>query len=436
MKKINLSASKCFLKYLVVLVIKGFSVALILALPMLSVGQQAKSVKQDTFNTAILGGPDGVSGELKNAENIEAVTAGIKARMTYNDWKTKLKENYGLSYGLSAALFYQNANKTLPDYGNNAFGGVYRFYGSWTFVGRGTGHSARLNWRLEYRTKSFGLQVPQDLGNAVGAKALNTARYWSNMSVDLNILSYTQVFNNNRAAFTIGRLVYAEYMDYYRFASFYGPFANAAFFINPTMGTTGLGSLGAVLKGFVTKQVWMGAHIYDANASNGKFDINTIKEGEFLYVGDIGWTPSIDMFKKTSIQLLFWYKDPRKSTGDLRGKGLVFTTYFHSNKWIPFVRWGLSDGGGNVKAKDALSLGFEYALRKDQWFALAGGWAKPSKKTHGADLRDEYVIETSYRMQLMPGLTLMPDVQLLIHPAANPNVNTTWIMGMRFYAHL
>ena len=417
--------------------IKFFALAIILAIPLFSAGQETKSAVSDSLGYVRIAGPSSVIGELENAENSEALIPAIKVKLTYDDWKAQLKKNHGLSYGLSAAMFYQNANETLPENEHDAFGGIYRFYGSWEILGRGTGHTGRIDWRLEHRSPSFGLQVPQDLGYAVGARALNPAYAWGSMSTDFSVLNYTQIFNNNRAGFKIGRLYNADYMDYYPFKSFYGPFANTAFFINPTMGSTGAGALGAVVKSFITKNVWMGAHIYDANASNGEFDINTIQKGEFMYVGDIGWTPSINGIHKTSIQLLYWYMDPRKSAGVESGQGLTFTASFATeNGLTPFLRWGHSDGGAHVYAEDFVSLGTQYKVRKDQYFAIGAGWSKPSMKSYGSGLRDEYVIETSYRVRLTPSLTLMPDVQLLIHPAANPNVNSVWIFGLRLYAHI
>lgn len=52
---------------------------------------------------------------------------------------------------------------------------------------------------------------------------------------------------------------------------------------------------------------------------------------------------------------------------------------------------------------------------------MSAGWAKPSEKKFGPELDDEYVIETSYKFQIWPFLSLTPDPQLLLDPAKNPD---------------
>jgi hypothetical protein len=51
--------------------------------------------------------------------------------------------------------------------------------------------------------------------------------------------------------------------------------------------------------------------------------------------------------------------------------------------------------GAGVAAEDAASVGMEWELMPDQFWSFGLGWAKPSKKTHGAGPRDEYVVADS-----------------------------------------
>ena len=81
-------------------------------------------------------------------------------------------------------------------------------------------------------------------------------------------------------------------------------------------------------------------------------------------------------------------------------------------------------------------MGLEYAVRDDQALALGFGWAEPSEETFGPGLDDEYVIETSYKMQVSPSVSLLPDVQLLIDPAKNPEEDTVWVFGIRAVVNL
>ena len=57
--------------------------------------------------------------------------------------------------------------------------------------------------------------------------------------------------------------------------------------VNPTLATTGIGALGAVAKGFVSGQVWIGGHIYDGNAVSSGVEWKVLPD-QFLSLG-MGW---------------------------------------------------------------------------------------------------------------------------------------------------
>lgn len=44
---------------------------------------------------------------------------------------------------------------------------------------------------------------------------------------------------------------------------------------------------------------------------------------------------------------------------------------------------------------------------------------------------DEYVVEASYRWQVAPGLSLMPDLQALFNPSKHPTEDVVWVGGVR-----
>ena len=326
----------------------------------------------------------------------------------------------------------------LPESEDDAFGGVYRFSGSWAAFARDSGHPGRIEWRVENRSNVGSSQAPNDLSGAVAAAALNTGfAYSGNFDTDLAVINWTQLFADKRAGLALGRLAFDVYLDPYAFQTFSRAFVNRAFILNPTVATTGIGALGGVAKGFVTDNVWIGGQIYDANATSGDFDWDTVEENEWFGAFEIGWAPAIDRYKTDRIQLTYWSKDEREKAGVEKGDGLALTvSCLVGEKWLPFLRYGHSDGGAGVPAEDAASIGFEYAVRKDQHVALGAGWARPSDKTFEGDLRDEYVIETSYRFQVTPSISLTPDLQLLIDPAQHPEEDRVWVAGVRGIVNL
>lgn len=384
-----------------------------------------------------LEGPEGVTQKLRSAETSTSIYPQPSWLQSYDAWKKRVKEDYGVSFGLSAYWLYQTASDSLSD-DDDAFGGIYRFQGNWVAIGRDTGHPGRLEWRIENRDDVGSYLSPSQLGGEIGAAALNTGfGYSHNFSTDISVLNWTQVLFDKRAGFAVGRLAFDVYLDAFLFQTFSRGFLNRAFTVNPTIGTTGIGALGAAAKGFVTENVLIGGQIYDGNAASGDFDFDTFEEHEWLKAVEVAWTPSIARYKTDRVQFTYWDKDAREKAGVPGGSGwAVSASWQLTDRLIPFTRFGHSDGGAGVAAESAVSIGFEYSLRKDQAWSLGAGWADPSEDTFGPGLDDEYVIETSYKFQIWPFLSLTPDLQLLINPAKNPNESIVWVFGLRAIVNL
>lgn len=373
------------------------------------------------------GGPDGVEGDLERIYEDRAAVVKKSPLQSYYDWKKRIQDEHGFSFGLSGYWLYQNASDSLSEE-DEAWGQIYRVQGSWTLFGRGTGHPGKLEYRIEHRSNIGSNLSPSQLSGEIGAAALNSGfGYNPNFDWDLSVLNWTQLFNDQTAGFAVGRLAFDAYLDAFPFQTFSRGFINRSFVLNPTLATTGIGALGAVAKGFVTDQVWIGGQIYDGNAVSGEYDSDTLDEGEWLKAVEIGWAPGIERYKTDRVQFTYWDKDARDKAGVPGGKGWAVSASWKLDKFFPFLRFGHSDGGAGVAATDAASVGFEYAVRPDQAWSLGLGWAEPADQS----LRDEYVIETSYKFQLLKSFSLLPDVQLLIDPANNPDKDNIWVFGLR-----
>ena len=98
--------------------------------------------------------------------------------------------------------------------------------------------------------------------------------------------------------------------------------------------------------------------------------------------------------------------------------------------------WCFRHSPSGVSAESAASAGFEWVTRPDEAWTLGFGWARPVSRTAGVELRDEYVAETSYRFQLVRGLQVLFDAQLLFDPANNPSISRAWAFGVRAILHL
>jgi porin len=390
----------------------------------------------DLYDAPVLEGPSGVSAQLQSsAEPRKAIFDPGLSRILFDpfvDWKQQLQEDYGFSLGVHAYLLYQHSSGSLGD-NDDALGGIYRIQGSWELFDRGGKNPGLLEWRIENRSKAFTDISPTELSKGSGIAAVDSGfGYSDTFDTDLAVLNWTQSFLDDVGGVAVGRLAFDAYLDAFPFQTFSRGFVNRSFVVNPTLATTGAGALGVVAKSFVSDNVWIGGHIYDGNAVSGEFDWDTFDEHEWLTAVEIGWSPAFERYMVDQVQLSYWHKDARKKAGVPEGEGWALSAaYKLSDSLYPFLRLGHSDGGAGVAAEDAASVGMEWEVMPDQFWSFGLGWAKPSKKTHGSALEDEYVFETSYKFQLSPRLSLTPDLQFVKDPAKNQKKSSVWVLGLR-----
>lgn len=401
-----------------------------------SAGDRNAETDQETFEQSEtplqqLEGDTGVTAELEGAYEDRASVFGAPLQ-DYLDWKEMLRDQTGFSFSLMGLWLYQLATESMTD-SMDGLGQWYRLNASWTLIGRGTGHSGRIEARMEYRSKIDGYISPARLGSEIGVAAVNPGfGYVDEFPLNLAVLNWTQMLFNDRLGIAVGRLAFDGYLDGSPFQSLTRGFFNRSFGLNPAMATTGIGALGAVIKGDLPGGFWLGAQTHDANAVSGEFNQDVFDHNEWLKAIEIGWTAKDGSYPIDQVRLTYWSKDERKEAGVSSGSGWVFSASLQiGERFLPFIRIGHSDGGAGVAAENSVSGGFELAAFPDQAWSLGLGWSEPSRETFGPDVRNETVLETSYRVQLFNSLSITPDVQIIFNPANNPEESTIWVYGLR-----
>ena len=385
--------------------------------------------------TAAVGGPSGVSKELDMLDDYrDALFEPPWTEALLGPWfnlKRDLNDNARLRLGVNVLTLFQHGSEDGSGGEDSAAGGIYRFQGSWDAL-RSDHSTGKFEWRLESRSSIGGELAPQSLGGSyVGA--INTGfPYGDDFETDLTVLNWSQTFTQSRFGYAVGRLAFDVYLDASAVQSPYKGFVNRAFVLSPALATTGLGALGAVAKGFVSDNVWIGAQIYDGNAQNGEFDLDTIEEGEYLKAVEIGWTPAFERRAVDRIQFTYWEKDERELAGVPEGSGWALTaTRQFTPALLGFLRAADNDGGAGVAADSAASIGLDYQLYQQRSVALGIGWAAPRGSETGPKLDDEWVVESSYRMQITRNFSLTPDLQWVKNPTRIPDKSSVWIFGLR-----
>lgn len=383
-----------------------------------------------------LGGPTSVGGQLRqdsrSTNSVVAVAPLNRATQTHADFKARLHETTGLTYGLDFAYWFLGATASPGE--DVASGSVSRFYGQWDVVGRSSGVIGGPVFKVEYRS-SLGTELaPQQLGPEVGYAGLLASTY-SDAGWMLSNLYWKQQLWNNRVAFSVGLVDYTDYVDMYGLISPWTDFGNLVFANNPTIPALNQG-LGAALRYQFTDNFYGIAGFTDMNGDPTKPGQNFetfFKKGEYLKHVEAGWISSWERRYFDNIHLVAWHADAVAQGAIPSGWGLAASACrLFGDHWMPFGRFGYSDGGGTSFQEWAVSVGTGYWMRNmTDTLGLGLSWGRPSEKTFGAGLRDQYTVELYYRVQVLEHLAITPDVQILVNPALNPGEDVIGILGVR-----
>mgnify|MGYP001815169990 FL=1 len=411
--------------------IKSCLKILFLALPLTA----SAADESDVESAGAFGGPSGVTGEERvNADILNAFRLDNRKLhlKPWYDWKARVKESSGFSFGINAQMVYAGVSDALGDE-DDAAGGIYRLQGEWALVCRYSGHPGSIIFRVENRSKIGSGIPPASLRTEIGAAATDPGfAYSDNFGTHFSVLAWQQLFADRRAGIAVGLLDFSAYLDAMYFQTIARGFLNRSFILGPTLATTGIGALGAVGKGMIGDHFWIGGGFYDANAKSGDPGFDTWDSGELLKHVELGWTPGFSRRATDRVQLTYWHKDSLPAKGTSSGSGwlLSWSSKF-DDRWVPFVRAGWSDGGGGALAKRSFSAGFSYQMAFQDWLTVGVGVNDPSDKTYEAGLNTEKVLEASYLWQITANTSLLPDLQLIMDPANNPEHDTVWSAGIR-----
>ncbi len=243
------------------MVTRFFSLLIAIAIALPVYGQDAdedneriKEVTQSGYeDLPEFGGPEGVTSELKrNDADREAIYQfdGLQRNLAgYFDWKRSVQDDNGFAMGFQYYGLYQKATSSLPGEDDDALGGIFRFQGNWTIFRKDNGNLGRIEYRVESRSNIGGFKAPGSLGGRTGVATLAPGfAYNDDFDLDLAVLNWTQGFAEGKAGYAVGRLAFDVYLDAFPFQTFSRGYINRSFILNPTLPTTGIGTVYSAMK--------------------------------------------------------------------------------------------------------------------------------------------------------------------------------------------
>jgi porin len=350
----------------------------------------------------------------------------------YFDWKDRISEKNGIGFGGDYSFAYLSASDSLG--ADDAFGGMYRMFGTWEATSDGKGNSGTLIWKAEYR-HAYGSNIaPGNLGFETGYIGLFLPPF-SDQGARLTNLYWRQRMKGGNLVFVGGFVDVTDYMDVYMLASPWTGYFNFAFSTGSASIPVPNEGLGLALGGYLNDNFYMIAGFVDSNSDPHKpgdgFD-TFFNDHEFFEHFEIGWNPTRETAFLNNVHLTLWHADERKAaaTPDGWGANISFSWSFREH-WIPFIRAGYAKDGGSLLEK-TLSAGFAYqTVPGGNQLGVAYNWGKPNESTWGPNLDDQHTLEVFYRIQLWKEFAITPDVQYIKNPAMNSEDDTLWVFGLR-----
>ncbi len=378
------------------------------------------------------GSPDQVDNQLQ--EDQTSISRVLEKRLIepYFEWKARLKEEHGFGFGVDYSAAYLSASSSPEE--ERASSGMTRFYGSWDLIGRESGDTGALIWKIEHRHKYTAIP-PSEFGFNLGYIGLIEPPF-SDQGFRWTNLYWRQRWKEGRVTMFAGFLDATDYLDVYALASPWTGFLNFAFSTGTlTIPVPNDAAFGAAAGGMVSKNLFLIGGLVDRNADpTDPFDgFGTFfEDNEYFKSIEIGWTPSHDRIYLDNIHLTLWHADERIEGGEPSGWGANFSfTRYLAEKWLPFVRAGYARDGGSLMQK-SVSVGFGYQpVPGADLLGFGFNWGEPNEDSFGTGRRDQYTTELFFRFQLTPQFAVTPDFQLLVHPALDTEEDQVWVFGVR-----
>jgi porin len=424
-------------------VFAGFSLLILCGLPAqaqeLPECPEEQQEQCDTENDSIepviirtLGGPD----QVENRLHIDSyqVTPMFPSNFApgYFNWKDRIKEESGVGIGGDYSFAYLKASDSPGE--DDAFGGMYRFFGAWEAFSDGKGNSGALIWKVEHR-HAYGDHIPPgSLGFETGYAGLFLPPF-SDQGARLTNLYWRQRMKGGELVFIGGFVDVTDYMDVYMLASPWTGYFNFAFSTGSASIPVPNEGLGLALGGYLNDNVYMIAGLADSNsdpANPGDGFDSFFNDHEFFEHFEIGWNSTRETAFLNNVHLTLWHADERVATATPDGWGANISFSRSVNEhWTPFIRAGYAKDGGSLLEK-TLSAGFAYqTIPGGNQLGVAYNWGRPNESSWGPGLDDQHTLEAFYRIQLWKELAVTPDIQYIRNPALNTDDDKLWVFGLR-----
>ncbi len=392
-----------------------------------------------------LGGPKSIGAQLEadNPPKEDYYRVPIKVTTPWYEWKQELAKNTGLQLGINYTALYMRSSSVIDSetMDQNTASGVFDFQAIWTFLNRKEGkNQGMLSIKVNDRHAYAGLTAPMVHGFGESGYYGLPASGFTNYTMRITELHYSQYLMDNKVAFVIGKIDPSNYYNFHGLAIPWTAFMNYGSLLSSTINVHNPGfGVGAGWE--LTPTLSLKASFIDLYGDKYQdgdfFDLGDyFFEGKFQSMAEFSWSPSIGerYFKK--ISLTFWNTPDYINASENiieEGQGLAFSAHwFFNDKFMPYARFAVSNGNGeNLFSKKDVQLGSGYLMPSHDLIGASFSWAETNNPLGLENPKNQMTAEVFYRIQITPHLAITPDAQLIINPALDPTTDILWYGGIR-----
>ncbi len=370
-------------------------------------------------------------------------------RESFQAWRDAFADRTGVRFSFNYQQLYQQANNTRPgSVYDSANGGWLGIEAIWSALNRGTDREGRLVLRLGWRGPIGNNAVPASFG------AVNLGSAWSNFEftnwddgLKVEDLFWEQQLGPN-FNFRVGNMIATSVYNYSRFKDARTSFTASPFAFHEVipLPTFGFGASFRWTPSARDPDLYVVGTINDMNGDPASQGLNwsTVREGQFFYGVEIGkrWRRPDGTFDHLHLDL--FYADDRSTrnpTTSPNAPGGGFRVYgekqFGRVVALGGYTYNTAEGGGISATfqQQVATAGIAYLnpfdIQGEASFGLM--WAQPIEDIFpGSGQRDQFGFDTYWRMQVTPGLTITPGLQVVYNPSFNPGEDVIVIPSIKF----
>jgi len=350
-------------------------------------------------------------------------------------WRDNIAQDYGFTFAADYTAFGLTATNTKVSSDDYAASGIFRFKGKWNLIGKESGNTGGIVFKVENRHK-YTDTTPKDFAmRSIGMAGLILPSF-NDQGNRLTVLYWEQNFNQGLSHLYLGFLDPTDYVDTYALGNPWSGFANTVFSTGAaSLGLPSEASLGLAMKHAFSDHVYGIASFSDGNAEpSNPFDgFDTFfNENEYYATAELGWIASDQRFYTDNVHITYWQLDGGTTHSKKDSKGINFSaSYLGESNIMPFIRAGVSEGDASIlSASFTGGVGYFGLAGENNTLGFGLSWGEVNEEAFGKSFDNQYTAELYYNIAIGQHVNVTPDIQYIKNPALS-NEDDSWVFGMR-----